>query len=147
MLTEVKIESGVARVFAISYYQVYHQLNMVCSLLADFKTQVANPQSEDILDLDELCGFCGRKANKEWPWAALSRRTRQVVAYVIGDRSEKTFRKLVRKIPLEYFRRQSYSDLWKSYSILCSKGNHQRVGKQEGQTNHIERYRATLEQE
>ncbi len=78
---------GVARVFAISYYQVYHQLNMTCLLLADFKTQVASCQADDIIELDELCGFCGRKANKQWLWAALSRHTRQIVAYIIGDRS------------------------------------------------------------
>lgn len=135
---------GVARVFAISYYQVYYQLNVTCLLLPDFKTQLAACNVNDILELDELCGFCQRKANKQWLWAVLSRHTRQIVAYVIGDRSEKTFRRLVRKIPVEYLRCQSYSDLWKSYNILCSKGNHKQVGKEEGQTNHIERYWATL---
>ena len=28
----------------------------------------------------------------------------------------------------------------KSYAILKAKGNHQQVGKESGQTNHIERY-------
>ena len=32
----------------------------------------------------------------------------------------------------------------KSYAILKAKGNHQQVGKESGQTNHIERYWATL---
>ncbi len=155
---------GVCRVFLISYYQVYKQLNLCFLLLPDFKTQIktrANAQvaenkevddlvKDDVLEFDELCGFCQSKKNKQWLWAALSRKTKQIVAYVIGDRSEKTFRRLIRKIPLEYLRLDSFSDYWKSYSILkaknnhCQSGNHSQVGKESGQTNHIERYWATL---
>ena len=136
---------GVCRVFLISYYRVYKELNLYFLLLPNFKTQVAEKQQVgDALEFDELCGFCQKKKNKQWVWAALSRNTRQIVAYVIGDRSEITFRRLLRKIPIEYLKSQSYSDYWKSYTILKAKGNHQQVGKDSGQTNHIERYWATL---
>ena len=88
---------------------------------------------------DELCGFCQKKKNKQWIWAAISRNTRQIIAYVIGDRSELTFRRLIRKIPIEYLKSQSYSDyggrLFKSYAILKARGNHQQVVKESGQTN------------
>ena len=40
----------------------------------------------------------------------ISRNTRQIIAYVIGDRSELTFRRLIRKIPIEYLKSQIYSD-------------------------------------
>jgi transposase-like protein len=33
---------GVSRIFAISYYRVYHELNLTCLLLPNFKTQVAD---------------------------------------------------------------------------------------------------------
>ena len=136
---------GVCRVFFISYYQVYKELNLCFLLLPNFKTQVAEKQQVgDILEFDELCGFCQNKKNKQWIWAALSRNTRQIVAYVIGDRSEITFRRLIRKIPIEYLKCKSLSDYWKSYAILKAKGNHQQVGTKSGQTNHIERYLATL---
>ena len=136
---------GVSRVFLISYYQVYKELTLCFMLLPDFKSQVSgNKQLTDIIEFDELCGFCQKKKNKQWLWAALSRNTRQIVAYVIGDRSELTFKRLIRKIPLEYLKCQSYSDYWKSYAILKAKGNHKQVGKESGQTNHIERHWATL---
>lgn len=136
---------GVSRVFLISYYQVYKELNLCFLLLPNFKSQVpANKQFTDIIEFDELCGFCQKKKNKQWIWAAMSRNTKQIVASVIGDRSELTFKKLIRKIPLEYLKCQSFSDYWKSYAILKAKGNHQQVGKESGQTNHIERYWATL---
>ena len=136
---------GVSRVFLVSYYYVYQKLNSVCLLLPNFRTQVADNQGvNDTLEFDELCGFVRNKKNKQWLWAALSRKTRQIVAYVIGDRSEQTFKRLIRKIPIEYLKCQSYSDYWKSYAILKAKGNHKQVGKESGQTNHIERYWATL---
>lgn len=136
---------GVSRIFAISYYRVYFELNLTCILLPNFKTQIADYQTKKhIIEYDELCGFCGKKANKQWLWAAMCKSTRQIVGYVIGDRSEQTFRRLLRKIPIEYLRCRSYSDHWKSYKILCSKGNHKMIGKETGLTNHIERFWATL---
>ena len=136
---------GVSRVFLISYYQVYKELNICFLLLPNFKSPVIeNKQLTDVIEFDELCGFCQNKKNKPWIWAAISRNTRQIVAYVIGDRSELTFKRLLRKIPIEYLKCQSYSDYWKSYGILKAKENHQQVGKESGQTKHIERYWATL---
>ncbi len=96
------------------------------------------------MEFDELCGFCGRKKNKQWLWAALCRSTRQIVGYLIGDRSEATFKRLLRKIPIEYLKCASFSDYWKWYRMLLSKGNHTQVGKESGETNHIERWNATL---
>ncbi len=136
---------GVCRIFCVSYYQVYKMLNFSFILMPDFKTLVLEqPAADEVLEFDELCGFCGKKKHKQWLWAALSRNTRQIVAYVIGDRSEKTFKRLIKKIPIEWLKLQTYSDAWKSYGMLLSKGNHSMVGKETGQTNHIERYWATL---
>ena len=42
---------------------------------------------QQILELDELCSFVYRKSQKVWVWLALWRETRQVVAFVEGDRS------------------------------------------------------------
>jgi IS1 family transposase len=53
------------------------------------------PPSEDlVLELDELWSFVGKKANECWVWIALTRHTRQVLAYAIGERGERTCRKL-----------------------------------------------------
>ena len=45
-------------------------------------------QKGDVLELDELGSFVGNKANQCRVWLALCRRTRQIVAYAMGDRSE-----------------------------------------------------------
>lgn len=49
---------------------------------------------EDVLELDEVWSFVHRRSNKRWLWTALCRRTRQIVAAVIGNRSAATCGKL-----------------------------------------------------
>src|SRR5215210_3034961 len=58
------------------------------------------PSSERaVLELDELWSFVGRKADERWVWIALARHTRQVLAYAVGDRSERACRGLWEKMP------------------------------------------------
>jgi IS1 family transposase len=47
-------------------------------------------QAEDVLELDEVWSFVFIKTAKYWLWTALCRRTRQIVAFVIGDHSAET---------------------------------------------------------
>jgi IS1 family transposase len=51
------------------------------------------------LELDELWSFVLKKARKRWMWIALCRKTRQVVAYFIGDRSQSSCQQLWGLIP------------------------------------------------
>lgn len=48
------------------------------------------------VEADELWSFVGHRANKRWVWLALERRTRQIVALHIGDRSQESARALWR---------------------------------------------------
>ena len=87
-----------------------------------------------------------KKSEKRWLWIALCRRTRQVVAFVIGDRSEETCLKLWEVIPASYKVCHSYSDFWEAYANVFPKETHRSVGKESGLTNHIERWNNTLRQ-
>jgi insertion element IS1 protein InsB len=62
-------------------------------------TPDGNDPNATILELDELWSFVLKKANQAWIWIALCRKTRQVIAYAIGDRSQKTCRILWEAIP------------------------------------------------
>ncbi len=105
------------------------------------------PPSEDlVLELDELWSFVGKKADKRWVWIALARHTRQVVAYVIGDRGERTCRRLWQRIPEEYKRGCCYSDLWEAYRVVIPEKRHEAVGKESGELAHVERWNNTLRQ-
>jgi len=99
-----------------------------------------------VLEADEMWSFVHEKWNKRWVWTVMCRRTRQIIAFVIGDRSEQTCRKLWEQIPQAYRVCRSYSDFWEAYQLVFPAEIHECVGKGSGQTNHIERWYNTLRQ-
>lgn len=103
-------------------------------------------QPEDVLELDELWSFVLKRANKRWVWLALCRRTRQIVAYAVGNRGEGTCRRLWDRVPPTYRRGLCYTDFWKAYALVVPDGQHCPGGKGAGQTNHVERFNNTLRQ-
>jgi insertion element IS1 protein InsB len=94
--------------------------------------------------LDELWSFVHRKSEKVWVWLALCRRTRQVVAFVMGDRSRASCERLWQAIPESYKEASCYSDLWEAYQKVIPEEQHEATGKEEGQTSHVERGGSTL---
>jgi len=76
----------------------------------------------------------------------LCRKTRQIVAFVLGDRSEATCQKLWRAIPSGYRRGICYTDFWSAYQGVIPSKQHRAVGKETGETAHIERFNNTLRQ-
>ncbi len=82
-----------------------------------------------VLELDELWSFVLKKTNQAWIWIALCRKTRQVVAYAVGDRSEKTCQMLWQSIPQAYRKGHCYTDFWKAYQAVFQKNNIQQSEK------------------
>ena len=100
-----------------------------------------------IIECDELWSFVGKRENKQWLWLAMERDSRRIVGLHMGDRSEDSARSLWASLPLIY--RQcavSYTDFWGAYAAVFPSQRHQAVGKESGQTNHIERFNNTLRQ-
>jgi insertion element IS1 protein InsB len=63
-----------------------------------------------------------------WVWLALCRKTPQIVAFVEGDRSRATCKRLWRAIPESYKRAICYSDLWEAYQGAIPEERHEAVG-------------------
>lgn len=99
-----------------------------------------------VLELDELWSFVFKKANERWVWIALCRPTRQVVAYAVGDRSKRTCLRLWQAIPTTYRQGQCFTDFWASYQAVIPEKQHTAVGKETGETAHVERWNHTLRQ-
>ncbi len=99
-----------------------------------------------VLELDELWSFVCRKSEKVWVWLALCRESRQVVAFVMGDRSRATCERLWKAIPEGYKRATCYSDFWEAYQEVIPEDQHEATGKEEGETCHVERWINTLRQ-
>ena len=98
------------------------------------------------LELDEMWSFVLKSTRKAWIWIALARRTRQVVAFVIGDRSRATCQKLWEKIPEAYRTAHCYTDFWEAYKEVIPDEQHTACGKETGETAHVERWNNTLRQ-
>ncbi len=79
------------------------------------------------VEADEMWRVVGSKANKQWVWIALDVAARQLWQKY---REEVTF----------------YTDLYEPYVGVVPERQHQRVIKQSGLTNHIERFNCTLRQ-
>jgi insertion element IS1 protein InsB len=103
-------------------------------------------EPEDVLELDEVWSFVYRRSDKRWLWTALCRRTRQIVAALVGDRSAKTCEQLWVLIPESYRQCHTYSDFWAAYSQVFDTETHRSVGKETGETAHMERWNNTLRQ-
>jgi IS1 family transposase len=109
------------------------------------KPDANNPQ-ETNMELDELWSFVFKKENQAWVWVSLCRKTRQVVAYAVGDRSKDTCQKLWNSIPEEYQLGHCFTDFWRAYQAVIPEEQHSAIGKETGETAHIERWNNTLRQ-
>ena len=137
---------GIERVFGVSRWTVADWLARWGQDLPSLTDTLSAAHWDDVLELDEVWSFVFRKANKRWIWVALCRRTRQIVAYFIGDRSETSCLQLWRRIPTAYVRCWTFSDFWAAYQFIFDPQRHQAVSKDSGQTNHIERWFNSLRQ-
>ena len=54
--------------------------------------------------------------------------------------------RLRESLPAQYRRRATRSDLWPAYAAVFPARTHRACGKEEGETNHIERWFCTLRQ-
>jgi IS1 family transposase len=137
---------GIARLFSISRGKLAAWIKEHVQEMPDLQETLLPFQPGDVLELDEMWSFVLKKANKRWVWTAMCRRTRQILAFAIGDRSEKTCRRLWNRIPVAYRGCLAYTDFWKAYQKVIPSEQHIPVGKESGQTNHMERWYCTCRQ-
>jgi IS1 family transposase/transposase-like protein len=136
---------GLERIFKVGRQTISAWIMAYVHRLPPLRATLAPAQADDVLELDEMWSFVGCKAEKRWLWTVMCRRTRQIIAFVIGDHTQETCKRLWTRIPEAYRRCHSYSDFWKAYQALPQE-THQCVGKETGQTAHMERWYNTLRQ-
>jgi IS1 family transposase len=113
-------------------------------------TTLLPPDPEDLtsttLERDERWSFVLKKRDDFWIWIALCRKTRQVVASAVGDRSKQTCLRLWESLPSAYRQGLCFPDFWASYAAVIPKEQPFAVGKETGETAHVERWNTTLRQ-
>jgi IS1 family transposase len=137
---------GLQRVFGPWRSTVLRWLKQRVASLPSLVESLLPAQVDDVLEMDELVSFVSEKWFKRWLWTAQCRRTRQIVAFAIGDRSETTARKLWQAIPDAYRDCSVFTDEFNVYPLIVPPAQHHPVPKGSGLTNHQERWYNTLRQ-
>jgi insertion element IS1 protein InsB len=98
-------------------------------------------------EADELWSFVGKKTNPQWLWLALGTRSRQILAFHVGDRSQKSARRLWDRLPVAYRKHATfYTDAYAPYGRVIPKAQHRMITKEARKTNQVERFNGTLRQ-
>ena len=99
------------------------------------------------VEADEMSSFVQKMENKQWIWLAMDVKTRQIIAFHVGERSRKSAKKLWTKIPVAYRQQATfYTDQYVVYEGVIPAAQHRAISKKARKTNHIERFNNTLRQ-
>ena len=144
---------GICRVVGISLGWLLNYLVGLYEKLPDHLNVRLEHADKQVLvqrlevEADELLSFVKHKENKQWLWLAMDVKTRQVIAFYVGDRSKHSARKLWKAIPDLYKQTAVfYTDQYAGYPGIIPVGQHRAISKQFRKTNHIERFNCTLRQ-
>ena len=147
LLLERNSLRGIARVTGVSFSWLQEYVNTKFRLISKQVKVSEKPKGKLIIECDEMWSFVSSKANKLYIWLAIDRDTREIIGCYIGDRTRSSARKLWASLPPVY--RQfavAYTDFWQAYCHVIPRKRHKAVGKETGQTNHIERLNNTFRQ-
>ena len=98
-------------------------------------------------EADERWGFVQKKANQPWMWIAMDAKTRQIIAFHVGDRSGESGKALWANIPMVYREQATFhTDQYAVYKGVILAEQHRAITKQAQKTKHIERFNNTLRQ-
>jgi insertion element IS1 protein InsB len=98
-------------------------------------------------EADEMGSFVKTKANMPWIWMAMDAKTRQIMAFRVGDRRRDSAKALWANI-LVVDRKQAtfHTDQYDAYQGGIPVDRHQAITKKARKTNPIERFHNTLRQ-
>lgn len=138
---------GIARVTGVSWSWLQKYVNSKMNSIPRKVSVTAKTKGRLTIECDEMWSFVKSKINKVYIWLAIDRDTREIIGCFIGDRTRKSAHKLWNSLPSVY--RQcaiAYTDFWEAYVTVIPSKRHRPVGKETGQTNHIERLNNTFRQ-
>ena len=144
---------GICRAVGVSLTWLLHfMVECFAACLDDLHVWVPLRPTDVVLrrleaEADEMWGFVKKKANKQWIWLAMDAKTRQIIAFHVGDRSRDSAKELWAKIPWVYREQATFhTDQYDAYRGVIPAERHKAITKQARKTNHIERFNNTLRQ-
>jgi insertion element IS1 protein InsB len=144
---------GICRAVGVSLTWLLHfMVERVAACPDHLHTQLPINPTDVVLrrleaEADEMWSFVNKKAHKQWIWIAMDAKTRQIIAFHVGDRSRDSAKQLWAKIPMGY-REQAlfHTDQYEAYQGVIPPAQHKALTKHARKTNHIEHFNNTLRQ-
>jgi insertion element IS1 protein InsB len=88
-------------------------------------------------EADAMWSFVAKKANKQWIWVAMDAKTRQIIAFHVGDRRRESAKALWAIIPEVYHQHATfYTDQYDVYNGVMSAERQKAITKKARKTNH-----------
>ena len=137
---------GISRIFHISRHTLADWIKKKVRRLPPLRATLPPARPDDRLEVDEVWSFVRKRRWKRWLWTVLCRRTGHILALVCGDHRERTCRRLWHRIPPASRGCLSFSDFWQASVAVFPMETHRCVGKETGETAHMERWNKTLRQ-
>ncbi len=127
LLERVSLE-GICRIFDVSLTWLLELMQETFKQLPDHLNASVLADNEEftvvILEADEMWSYVGNKKNQQWLWLVMHSKSRQIVAFHVGDRSKATGQALMNKLPEDLKKKPSFtritSQLMERLSLLNS---------------------------
>jgi insertion element IS1 protein InsB len=139
--------AGIARATGVSELWLQTYVNDKFQTIPQAVKVLAKGTLSLTIECDEAWSFVEKHQNKQWIWLAIDRESREVVGAYVGNRSAEGAQALWDSLPMIYQQNAlCYTDCWEAYQAIFPENQHRAVGKESGETNHIERFNGTLRQ-
>ncbi|WP_448272719.1 IS1 family transposase [Nostoc sp. DSM 114160] len=135
---------AIERQTGVNHNTVIQWVKQAADPLPDAPPSIEIPE---VTQVDELETFVGKKKNKKWIWTAVNKSYSGILAWVLGDRSAKTFEKLWKII--KCWRSYFYvTDGYPVYPCFIDHGDHivkkTYMTRVEGENTRLRHYLARL---
>ena len=114
LLERVSLE-GVCRIFDVSLPWLLEFMEEIFKQLPDHLNTTLVADNEEfivaILEADEMWSYVGNKKNQQWLWLVMHTKSRQIVAFHVGDRSKASGQALMAKLPEDLKKKPAFTQI------------------------------------
>jgi len=123
LLERVSLE-GICRIFDVSMPWLLGFMQKKFQELPEDLNAVITNENENYLiatlEVDEMWGYVGNKKNQQWLWIVMDTKSRQIIAFHVGDRSKKSGEMLMKKLPDEVKKKPSFTQIISQFTMKSS---------------------------
>ena len=136
LLERVSLE-GLCRIFDVSLPWLLQFMEKIDEELPDDLNATVYSHNEELTvittQIDEMWGYVGNKQNQQWLWMVIDVKSRQILAFHIGDRSKSSGEMLMKKLPEELKKKPFFTQTISQFtSKSFQKNNIDQLEKDQG---------------